>query len=271
MNKIKISHEAPLSLMEYIEEYNSYQYCLPHLMDQSELYKNLFLRYKNEGKEIYLDNSLHELGNPYDSERLFYWIDILRPSNFFVPDFWEDKTKSIVSAREWSKIELPPEVTKVAVVQATTLHEAFECVQTYKDLGYKKIAFSYGASYYNDICPHPNKDMGKALGRLYVISTLYNQGMLKSNDRVHLLGTAIPQEFGWYNGIECIESIDTSNPVMATIEGMEYTSQGLTTKPTTNLNSCFDENFDIDEWYKTSLLLNNLKKFREINGFSLDN
>ena len=54
--------------------------------------------------------------------------------------------------------------TKVAVVQAKTIHEAATCYQTYKDLGYQKIAFSYGASYYNDVVPHPNHDLGKALG-----------------------------------------------------------------------------------------------------------
>jgi hypothetical protein len=106
----------------------------------------------------------------------------------------------------------PKGVEKVAVVQAQTLHEAFECTKIYKRLGYNKIAYSYGASYYNDICPHPNKDLGKALGRIFVISTLYNQGALNPNDRVHLLGCSVPQEFGWYKGINCIESIDTSNP-----------------------------------------------------------
>ncbi len=38
------------------------------------------------------------------------------------------------------QIKLPKGVEKVAVVQATTIHEAATCYQTYKDLGYKKIA-----------------------------------------------------------------------------------------------------------------------------------
>jgi hypothetical protein len=44
-----------------------------------------------------------------------------------------------------------------------------ECVQAYRDLGYKKIAFSYGAEYYHEVCPHPNKDLGKAIGRYIVV------------------------------------------------------------------------------------------------------
>ncbi len=79
----------------------------------------------------------------------------LEPNEFIVPDVWEDKTASIVNARQWVKCQYPENTTPVAVVQAKTLHEAFECTQIYKDLGYKKIAYSYGASYYNDICDMP--------------------------------------------------------------------------------------------------------------------
>ena len=79
---------------------------------------------------------------------------------------------SIENADTWSEYEFPEGVEKVAVVQAKSLHEASLCTKAYKDLGYGKICFSYGASYYNDVCPHPNKDLGKALGRLYVISAL---------------------------------------------------------------------------------------------------
>jgi hypothetical protein len=158
---------------------------------------------------------------------------------------------------------LPEGVTKVAVVQAQTLHEAFECTQIYKDLGYKKIAYSYGASYYNDICVHPNKDLGKALGRVYVISTLYKQKVLTPNDRVHLLGCQVPQEFGWYKDIECIESIDTSNPIMAALDGNAIEFAGLTEKPKANMNNF--QNISSDE-IDLDLLDNNIEMFRLINN-----
>ena len=54
------------------------------------------------------------------------------------------------------------------------------------NLGYKKIAFSYGASYYNDICPHPNKNLGKALGRIQVISQLFKDKIINKSDSIHL-------------------------------------------------------------------------------------
>ena len=262
MKKVKISHEVPFCLLEKSKEFNDYDYCLPHLMDQNEEYKNFFYESKKQGRYIVMDNSLHELGEAYDTDRLFHWIKEIEPDEFIVPDVWENYSKSVRNAKLWSQIELPDGVTKVAVVQAKDKHEAVLCTQMYKDLGYKKIAYSYGASYYNNICPHPNKDFGKAIGRYMVINDLIKNKILSPKDRVHLLGTASPIEFGLYKNIECIESIDTSNPVMAGIEQKMYFDLGLPTKPEANMN-----NFqDIEEKDANLEFIEfNIKKFREIN------
>ena len=67
-----------------------------------------------------------------DTKTLLKWIDILKPSTFFIPDVWEDKNASIRNARQWANIELPKETTKVAVVQAKSQHDAILCTQIYK-------------------------------------------------------------------------------------------------------------------------------------------
>ena len=260
---MKVSHETPLCLLEDSLKFNDYDYCLPHLLDEEPAYLDYFLKAKSEGRYIIMDNSLHELGEAYNHERLIHWINELKPNEFIVPDVWENSIESIVNATIWNVYDFPEGVEKVAVVQATTLHEAAQCVKAYKELGYGKICFSYGASYYNDICTHPNKDMGKALGRLFVISTLLKTGELKQDDRVHLLGCAVPQEFGWYKGINCIESIDTSNPVMATLEGTSYNLGGLDIKPKANMNDYF---YMAGEDINYELLDSNLRLFREINN-----
>lgn len=259
MKKVKVSHETPFCLLEKSLEFNDYQYALVHLLESNEEYRNHFLKCKEKEIEIYLDNSLHELGYAMDNQTLLKWIDILRPSNFFIPDVWEDKTTSVRNAKQWSKIKLPEGVMKVAVVQAKNIHEAILCTQLYKDLGYKKIAYSYGASYYNELCPHPNKDLGKAIGRFMVISQLYKENILTKHDRVHLLGTAGVFEFPMYKNIECIESIDTSNPIMAAIDGIKYTD-GLHQKPISNMNNCSDISiYDID----IDLIYHNVEMFKE--------
>jgi hypothetical protein len=259
---IKISHETPLCLLEDSKHFNDYDYCLPHLLDEEKGYEEYFRQVKKEGRYIIMDNSLHELGEAYNNDRLMYWINELEPDEFIVPDVWEQRNASVVNARKWSQIILPKNTTKVAVVQAQTIHEAATCYQTYKDLGYAKIAFSYGASYYNDVIPHPNLDLGKALGRLSVISALYKTKVISQNDKIHLLGCAVPQEFGWYKGFDCIESIDTSNPVMAALEGTRYNLSGLDKKPKANMNDYF---YMLDEQVNWDLLTDNLNRFRTIN------
>jgi len=262
MKKIKVSHEIPFCLLEKSRDFNDYDYCLPHLMDENEEYRNFFYESKKMGRYIVMDNSLHELGEAYNTERLLHWINEIKPNEFIIPDVWEDKDASVRNARQWSTIELPEEVMKVAVVQAKNMHEALLCTVAYKDLGYKKIAYSYGASYYNDICPHPNKDLGKAIGRFIAISSLYEQRILSKFDRVHLLGTASPIEFGMYKNIDCIESIDTSNPIMAAIGEIPYTNMGLYAKPLANMNKYQDISLD---HLNEDLVGYNVEMFREIN------
>lgn len=263
MKKIKISHEVPFCLLEQSLSFCDYQYALPHLLESNEEYRNHFLKCKENGVEIYLDNSLHELGYAMDDITLIKWMEILEPSTFFIPDVWEEKDASVVNARRWANILVPEGVTKCAVVQAKSAHEAMLCTQMYKDLGYKKIAYSYGASYYNEVCPHPNKDLGKAIGRFMVLSSLYGQNILTKFDRVHLLGTASPIEFGMYKNIECIESIDTSNPIMAAIDGASYNGMGLDYKPFSNMNLFQD--MDIKDLNK-DLVNYNVEMFKQING-----
>ena len=263
MKKIKISHEVPFCLLEKSRKFNDYDYCLPHLMDENEEYRNFFYESKKMGRYIVMDNSLHELGKAYNTKRLIHWIDEIKPNEFIVPDVWEDYTASVVNARHWSKTILPEGVEMVAVVQAKSLHEAMLCTQTYKDLGYKKIAYSYGASYYNDLCPHPNKDLGKAVGRFITISTLYKNKTLSDFDRVHLLGTASPIEFGMYSNFKCIESIDTSNPIMAAIGEIPYTKMGLYAKPLANMNNY--QNMNIDD-INQDLIEYNIEMFKQINN-----
>jgi hypothetical protein len=261
---IKISHEVPICLLEHSLKFNMYNYCLPHLLDQNEEYRNFFYKSKAEGRYTIMDNSLHELGKAYDSSRLMYWINELQPNEFIVPDVWENRTKSVVNARQWANIELPENVTKVAVVQGKSYEDAVISYKTYKDLGYKKIAFSYGASYYNEIYPHINADLGKAMGRLWVISSLYKNKIIAKNDRVHLLGTAMPFEFKFYNDYPFIESIDTSNPIMAALEGTKYTD-GQHPKPKLNMNEVQTwplEKIDVDLVYYNVIL------FRDINNLN---
>ena len=259
---IKVSHEVPKCLLKASLEFNDYQYCLPHLLDQDTAYRKHFYDFKKSGGYIIMDNSLHELGEAYDHERLMFWVNELEPDEFIVPDVWMDADFTIQNAKEWIKLKYPKNTTPVAVVQSKSFEEAEQCYLTLKKLGYKKIAFSYGADWYTNKFPGFSTEEAKMMGRISAVKQMFYNGTIKKDDRVHLLGCSLPQEFGWYNNCSYIESIDTSNPIMAALEGNGYEDFGLYYKPKANMNDYF--NIDIKN-VNLKLVLNNVEKFKKIN------
>ena len=259
---IKVSHEVPFCLLQDSLKFNDYDYCLPHLLDESKKYQEFFIESKKQNRYIVMDNSLHELGTPYSEDRLWYWLNELKPDEFIVPDYWENKTQTLVSAKEWISKKYPSNTTPVAVVQGKSKAEAIECYIILKDIGYKKIAFSYGAEFYGKEFGFLSKFQAKTLGRVKLIHDLYKDGIIKFNDRIHLLGCNLPQEFQWYQGFDFIESIDTSNPIMAALENKLYTAGGLLDKPSANMNTHKDIS---KSKIHMTILKANITLFRKIN------
>jgi hypothetical protein len=261
--KIKVSHEVPLQLLEDSKTFNDYDYCLPHLLDQYPEYEAYFRKAKRTGRYIIMDNSLHELGEAYDTKRLLYWIEELEPDEFIVPDVWENANASVRNAKTWTSIELPKNVTKVAVVQGKSYIDFATGYQRYKWLGYEKIAFSYGASWFQETFQHPNPYVAKMMGRLKTINNLYKNNIISDFDRVHLLGCNLPQEYLYYKDFPFVESIDTSNPVIHGLKGVRYSEGGLLYKDKEKI----DENFT-QEISKEQIndILYNVGMFRKINN-----
>jgi len=263
---MKVSHEVPICLLEQNIKWSHYDYILPHLLDKFPEYEKYMRSAKEKGRYLIMDNSLHELGEPYSEERLLYWINELRPNEFIVPDLWENHIGTLQLARKWfNEVKLPDEVTKVAVIQSKTLGDASDLYKEYKDIGYKKIAFSYGAEYYKKVFPHSNNNMSKALGRLKTIFKLFEEGTITPDDRIHLLGCQLPQEFGWYDSMSFIETIDTSNPIIAGYESKFYDGCGLTYKPKTRIDDIIDISYE-DIEPKMNIIKYNINQFKSLNN-----
>ena len=211
-----------------------------------------------------MDNSLHELGEAYDYDRLRYWVNELQPNEFIVPDVWMNCSQTAAQAKYWRQFKYPKKTKLTAVIQGENKNQAYLCANLLAELGYDKLCVSYGATWYNDFFPHTNADMGKALGRVRFVQGLFKLEQLK-DIKFHLLGCSIPQEFGWYDdGFQSrIESIDTSNPVMAALDGTRYNSNGMNYKPNANMNDFFDIKYEDINYFD---VLYNTTKFREINN-----
>jgi hypothetical protein len=270
MFKPKVSHEVPLCLLNESKTFNDYDYCLPHLLDQHEEYQNYFNQSSKEGRYIIMDNSLHELGVPYTTERLLYWMKHLHPDEFIVPDHWQDKTKTLSSAEEWIFRQLDfPRIKFVAVVQANNFEEGVECFEALHNMGYNKIAISYGASWYKTLSSHPNPNFATMYGRINFVHHLTNLHPTLFSEysdlELHLLGCQLPQEFSHYFSIGSIKTIDTSNPILASIDNMKYEDYGLTSKPKTKIDdviSISSSKLNLD------LMYNNISLFRKINNIN---
>ena len=258
---MKVSHEVPRCLLNASQVFNDYDYCLPHLLDQDEEYKQYFEKARDEGRYVIMDNSLHELGEAYDYDRLRFWVNALQPNEFIVPDVWMNCSQTAAQAKYWRQFKYPKKTKLTAVIQGENKNQAYLCANLLAELGYDKLCVSYGATWYNDFFPHSNPDMGKALGRVRFVQGLLNLKQLK-DIKFHLLGCSIPQEFGWYDNHSQIESIDTSNPVMAGLEDTLYSDHGLNKKPKANMNDYF---YMLDQEVNWDLLTDNLTKFRTIN------
>ncbi len=264
---VKVSHELPINLLYKSFEWNDYEYCLPHLMDNKDdwedIYRDHFFQAKKDGKYIIMDNSLHELGEAYDKDRLMHWLYELKPDEFVVPDVWENQIATIANAKNWMDIGIPSMTKKVAVVQAKSFEEAVACYVSLRLIGYEKIAFSYGAQYYNDLFPHPNKFVGKMMGRIMTIHKMWDMGIIKPTDKIHLLGCALPQEFAYYKklmDLGIIESLDTSNPIIHGLKGIKYEHYGLKEKDPTKIDQLEEVKLTSDVLYNIN---HNLIKFKQ--------
>ena len=260
--KVKVSHEVPIALLGVSKEFNDYDYCLPHLLDRHPLYEEYFRQAKAEGRYIIMDNSLHELGEAYDTKRLLHWVTELEPDEFIVPDVWENANASVRNAKTWASVKLPKNTTKVAVVQGKTYTDFSTGYQRYKWFGYKKIAFSYGASWFAECFQHPNPYVAKMMGRLKTINNLYKHNIISDFDRVHLLGCNLPQEFLYYKDFPFIKSIDTSNPIIHGLKGMRYSEGGLLHKDKEKIDKNFIQPISLEQ---KENVLHNVKMFRKMN------
>jgi hypothetical protein len=234
---MKISHESPLCLLDRSRSYNDYDYALVHLFETEPTYLQFFKDSLAQGRTVLLDNSIFELGTTFDPDKYAYWIKELQPTEYIIPDVLEDTLGTMDHALNWKEkySDLPGKT--IGVVQGKSYEHLVQCYD-YLDniIGVDKIAISFDYSYYLEVCPHPNKWMGYALGRVQTLTRLLNDGVINTEKPHHLLGCALPIEFMFYRkGFEWLESLDTSNPIVHALLDFGYEPGGLDAKKSIKL------------------------------------
>lgn len=255
---IRIAHESPKSIFKEIQAVTDYDYALVHLFEEDPEYLKLFQDALANGREVILDNSIFELEEAFDAVKFAQWVQELRPTWYIVPDALEDVKKTIQQMTEWNYKYKNLPGKKIGVVQGKTYEQIKTCYG-YMDkiANVDMIAISFDYSYYTDIIPHPNKYVSWMLGRVKLLGDLLRDGVINEEKPHHLLGCGLPQEFAFYKDYKWIYSLDTSNPVVHGIKGVEYREDGLWSKESQKLFELINHNVE-----DTNTILYNINKFR---------
>jgi len=260
---IKIAHESPISFFEEVQKYTDYDYALVHLFEEDKAYLNKFKEALAKGREVILDNSIFELEEAFDADRFAHWIKELRPTWYIIPDALEDAETTMKQASEWYKKYKDVPGKSIGVVQGKSYEEIRDCYRAWNEIAdVDMIAISFDYAYYTESVPHPNKYVSWMLGRVKLLGDLMKDGIINKDKPHHLLGCGLPQEFAFYkhSDFDWIYSLDTSNPVVHGIKGITYGSDGLWSKESQKLFELI--NHDIQDTETSSMILNNIQKFR---------
>jgi hypothetical protein len=282
-----VAHEAPLSLMKSVREKTDYDYCLVHLLDESEEYKDFFFESKKMGRKIILDCSLYELGHAYDWEKYYSWILELGPDEYIIPDVFQDFSANIESFEKFL-VKFDTNCTpgkRIGVIQGKNyqeLKDSYEFMDQHAD----KIAISFGYDYYwNEALANCDSSIYQAIisapknevkikgvwkptaystFRPKLLKRFIDDGVINFNKPHHLLGCGLPTEFSNYTSelYSFIESIDTSHPVLMGFYNKSYEiTSNLEHKRLEKMVDIFDKNVDDEE---LNCIINNIEFFKDI-------
>ena len=259
MSKIKIAHESPIDIFDEVQRVTDYDYCLVHLLEQSDSYREAFEAAVLKGREVILDNSIFELEEAFEAERFALWVNRLKPTWYIIPDALEDAEKTMEQAAHWIKNYSDVPGKKIGVVQGKDYKEIRDCYRAMDEIAnVDMIAISFDYSYYCDSVPHPNKYVSWMLGRVKLLGDLERDGVINKDKPHHLLGVGLPQEGMFYRDKPWIYSMDTSNPIVHALKGIKYHDVGLFSKESQKLHELIDTDLDdID----LPLVLSNIYKF----------
>lgn len=222
---IKRFHEAPTSVFDKVQAVTDGDYFLVHLYETHPDYLQKFYQAREQGRETILDNSIFELGEAFDMKKFANWVERTQPTWYIVPDVLESSYGTLYNLRKWNDTYADRFVDskKIVVVQGKTYDEIVRCYSEIATTGdADMIAISFDYSYYEDSVPNPNKYMSWMLGRVKLLGDLAADGVIDEKKPHHLLGVALAGEGLFYKQYPWLYSIDTSNPVVHGIKGIEY-------------------------------------------------
>jgi len=250
---MKTFHEAPISIFNEVQQLTDGDYALVHLFEENDEYYNLFVDALKKGRTVILDNSIFELGSAFDTEKYIEWINKLKPTYYIIPDVLEDKDGTLKNINDW---DFSCYGKSIGVVQGRTYNEVVEC---YKQMVDKvdKVAFTLRFGKLND---GNYTDAENMMTRVMLIQRMVRDGHIREDKQHHILGCYLPQEFAFYRNYKWIDSVDTSNPVVAGLNYILYDINGLDEKPPQKLFTLIDVDVTDEQLNNIKFNINKFKK-----------
>ena len=207
-----------------------------------------------------MDNSLFELGDSLSQEKMIEGINRIKPTWYVVPDCLNNKEETIRRFEQWKKTAGNLQGLKIGVVQGSTIEELIDCYK-YMSENADKIAIPFDSKAFEK-CKKNNILKDWCEGRKNFIKILVERGLWNNNKPHHLLGCSLAEEFSepLYHSIS-IESIDTSNPVVAGCLEIKYGKKGLNHKPSIKLCELIDLKPNNNQ---IKCILYNVKAFKKL-------
>lgn len=260
-----ISHEVPLELLETSLTFNDFDYLLPHYYVKYPKYKEFFIKAREKGRNIYMDNGLFE-GGVFPENELLDIINEVKPNQFIVPDAWNNSYITLNNAQHWINIKnkLPKETELMIVLQGKSYSELSELVWSSIKLGYKSFGFNHSSIAYADIFPNKDPLISRTMGRVVTINRLMEEDVFDKlkKCKIHLLGCNLFIE-PLYHNKQYITSIDTSNPIIMGLKGKEYDGNLILKpyKPEEKIEIFMEREILKNE---LDIIFKNISKFRQI-------
>ena len=275
-----ITHEVPKCFLNWSRKYNDYDYALAHHLEEKD-YKKYFIFALQRGRKVILDNSLYELGAAYTNDIYADLISSLHPSEYILPDVFDDFEANIQSQieflRKYHLIFLNTFYTKpIGVIHGTNFEELRKAYKQF--LQYEvKIAIPFGSkafekedflqkdsffeNEYEKVLYEKDILFRKSMNRLFFLIYLINSNTLDPTREHHLLGNYYLKELSLYSSIKdysfsFISTIDTSHPIAAAIEEKDYYQLpyfGLYYKPQVTIESVFYQPLELTFFYNKNI------------------
>ena len=248
-----ISHELPKSLESEQHLINDYVFALLHKAIEDKEYLDSIIKYKEQGGFVILDNSCFELGASLDNNLLYEYYLKVKPDVVVLPDVLGNY--SLTSKRTTAFLKDYPETLPhaMAVIQGSSVNQMIDCYCDFAKLGVKWIGIPFVYSWVNK---DPTEQTDERIRLLNILKNYVSHDISH-----HLLGTWQAREFAEYHYFDWIKSIDTSNPIMAALDGIRYGEYGIDEKP----KMTFDKAYGLKkEEIDMELLYYNVERFRKI-------